>query len=119
MLVVGSKLSLEIVEDSPNLDAIVSQSITKSLALQLDSAALYGSGNSNQPKGIKNQTNVIITDLATDGYTLVDYSKFSTGIATLMGDNFNGPFGILYSARTAGRLDGLTDTLHQPLRQPD
>lgn len=119
MLVAGSKLSIEVVEDAPNIDAVVSQSIVKSLGLALDYAALYGSGSSNQPKGVRNQTNVIVTDLGTDGYTLTDYSKFSTGIAALMGNNFNGPFGILYSARTAGELDNLQDTLHQPLRQPD
>src|SRR5262249_16639605 len=33
--------------------------------------------------------------------------------------NYTGPFSILYSARTAGELDNLQDTLHQPLRQPD
>ena len=119
-LVAGCKLSIEVVEDAPNIDAIVGQSITKSLALALDYAALYGSGSSNQPKGIRNQTNVVVTDLgAASGYTLVDFSKFSTGISTLMGNNFNGPFSILYSARTAGELDNLQDTLHQPLRQPD
>lgn len=119
-LVAGSKLSIEVVEDAPNIDAIVGQSITKSLALALDYAALYGSGSSNQPKGIRNQANVVVTDLgAASGYTLVDFSKFSTGISTLMGNNFNGPFSILYSARTAGELDNLRDTLSQPLRQPD
>jgi hypothetical protein len=56
---------------------------------------------------------------ASAGYQLTDYSKFSAAIAILLGYNFNGPFGILYSARTAGELDGLQDTLHQPLRQPD
>jgi HK97 family phage major capsid protein len=119
MLVAGSKLSIEVVEDAPNIDAIVSQSITKALALAVDYAALYGSGSSNQPKGIRNTTNVTVTDLGTNGYTLIDYSKFSAGIATLMGNNFTGPFSILYSARTAGELDNLQDTLHQPLRQPD
>jgi HK97 family phage major capsid protein len=119
MLVAGSKLSIEVVEDAPNIDAVVGQSITKALGLALDYAALYGSGNSNQPKGVRNQTGVTVTDLGTDGYTLVDFSKFSTGIATIMGNNFNGPFGILYSARTAGELDNLQDSLKQPLRQPD
>jgi HK97 family phage major capsid protein len=120
MLVAGSKLSIEVVEDAPNIDAIVGQSITKSLGLALDYAALYGSGNTNQPKGIRNQTNVVVTDLGSAaGYTLVDYSKFSAGISGIMGNNFNGPFSILYSARTAGELDNLQDTLHQPLRQPD
>ena len=119
MLVAGSKLSIEVVEDSYNLDQIVGNSISKSLALALDYAALYGSGNSNQPKGIRNQTSVTVTDLGTDGYTLVDFSKFSAAIATLMGNNFQGPFSAIYSARTAGELDNLQDTLHQPLRQPD
>lgn len=121
MLIAGSKLSIECVEDAFNIDAVVSQSITKSLALALDYAALYGSGpGSNQPTGIKNQTGVTITDLgSTAGYTLVDFSKYSAAIATLMGYSFNGPFGILHSARTAGELDELQDTLHQPLRQSD
>jgi HK97 family phage major capsid protein len=118
-LVAGSKLSIEMVEDAINLDAILGQSITKSLALALDYAALYGSGASSQPTGIKNQTGVTLTTLATNGYTLSDFSKYSTGISTLLGYNFNGPFGIIHSARTAGELDNLQDTLHQPLRQPD
>lgn len=118
-LVAGSKLSEECVADAFNIDAIVSQSITKALALAVDYAAMYGSGSSNQPTGIKNQTGVTITDLGGNGYTLTDFSKYSAGISTLMGYNFNGPFGILHSARTAGELDNLQDTLHQPLRQPD
>jgi HK97 family phage major capsid protein len=119
MLVAGQKMSIELFEDAPNIDAIVTQSITKSLALALDSAALYGSGSSSQPRGIRNTTNVTVTDLGTNGYTLIDYSKFSAGIAALMGNNFTGPFGIMYSPRTAGELDALQDTLHQPLRAPD
>jgi HK97 family phage major capsid protein len=62
---------------------------------------------------------VTVTDLGTNGYTLTDFSKFSSAIATLLGNNFNGPFSAIYSARTAGELDNLQDTLHQPLRQPD
>ena len=119
MLVAGSKLSIEVVEDAPNIDAIVGQSITKSLALALDYAALYGSGTSNQPKGIRNQTNVVVTDLgASAGYTLVDFSKFSTGISTLMEQLQRAVFDSVF--RADGRRTGRPqDTLHQPLRQPD
>jgi HK97 family phage major capsid protein len=118
-LLAGSKLSIEMVEDASNIDQIVMNSITQSLALALDYASLYGSGSSNQPKGIKNQTGVTLTSLGTNGLTLVDFSTYSAGISTLMGYNFNGPFGILHSARTTGELDNLQDTLRQPLRQPD
>jgi HK97 family phage major capsid protein len=118
-LVAGSKLSIEMVEDAINLDDILGQSITKSLALALDYAALYGSGSSSQPTGIKNQTGVTLTTLATNGYTLANFSKYSSGITTLLDNNFNGPFGIIHAARTAGELDNLVDTLGQPMRQPD
>lgn len=118
-LIAGSKLSVELVEDAINLDDILGMSITKSLALALDYAALYGSVSSNQPTGIKNQTGVTLTTLATNGYTLTDFSKYSSGITTLLDNNFDGPFGIIHAARTAGELDNLQDTLHQPLRQPD
>jgi HK97 family phage major capsid protein len=118
-LMAGAKLSIEVVEDAYNIDGVVSNSIAKSLALELDRACLYGTGTAPQPKGVKNITNVTVTDLGTNGYTLVDYSKLSTGISTLLGANFPGPFGMIYSARTAGELDQLQDTLHQPLRMPD
>src|ERR1017187_2484587 len=114
----GSKLSIEVVEDAINIDSIVNNSITASLALELDRACLSGTGTPPQPKGIKNQTGVTITDLGSAaGYTLVDFSKYSAAIAVLQGFNFPGPFSILHSARTAGELDGLCDTLHQPLRR--
>jgi len=119
-LFAGAKLSIELIEDSYNIDAIVSESISKSLALELDRACLYGSGAAPQPTGVKLITNVTLTNLgSTAGYTLTDYSKLSAGISTLLGLNFPGPFGVLYNARTAGELDNLQDTLHQPLRQPD
>lgn len=119
-LAAGAKLPIELVEDASNIDGIVGNSISQALALELDRAALYGTGLNDQPKGIKNQTDVTITDLgASAGYTLVDYSKFSAAVAGLMGYNFPGPFGAIYSARTAGELDNLHDTLGQPLRQPD
>ena len=118
-LTAGTKISIEAVEDCIGIDAILMNSIVKALGLELDRVCLYGTGTPPQPKGIKGATGVTVTDLATDGYTLVDFSKYSTAISTLMGYNFNGPFSILHSARTAGKLDNLQDTLHQPLRQPD
>jgi HK97 family phage major capsid protein len=118
-LVAGSKLSVEVVEDAINIDQIVMNSIVQALALEVDRVCLYGTGTAPQPKGVKNQTGVTITPLATNGKSLTDFSDFSAGIATLMGNNFTGPFGAIYSARTAGRLDALKDTLGQPMRQPD
>jgi HK97 family phage major capsid protein len=117
-LMAGAKLSIEVVEDAYNIDGVVSDSIAKSLALELDRAALYGTGVAPMPKGVKVATGVTVTDLGTNGLTPVDYSTLSAGISTLLGANFPGPFGMIYSARTAGELDALQDTLKQPLREP-
>jgi HK97 family phage major capsid protein len=119
MLIAGCKMSIELFEDGQGIDAIIEKSIAEALALKLDYSALYGSGTAPEIKGIRNQTSVTVTDLGTNGYTLIDFSKFSAAIATLQGANFNGPFSAIFSARTAGELDNLQDTLHQPLRQPD
>jgi HK97 family phage major capsid protein len=116
-LIAGAKISMEMIEDSENIDAVVGNSIARALALGLDYAALYGSGTAPAPTGIKNQTGVTLTNLgSTAGYTLVDWSKLSQGISTLMQANVEGPFGAIYSARTAGELDNLRDSLGQPMR---
>lgn len=122
-LAAGAKLPVELVEDASNIDSIVGNSIAQSLALELDHAALYGTGSNDQPKGVKNQTGVTITELDTsttgvDGTNIVGYNEFSRGISALKGFNFPGPFGILASARTSGRIDLMLDTLGQPLRKP-
>jgi HK97 family phage major capsid protein len=119
MLIAGAKMSIELFEDGNGIDTVIETSLAQALALKLDYGALYGSGTAPEIKGIRNQTGVTVTDLGTNGYTLIDFTKFSAGIATLMGNNYTGPFSAIYSARTAGELDALKDTLNQPMRQPD
>jgi HK97 family phage major capsid protein len=118
-LIAGAKISLELIEDSENIDAVVQNSISKALALALDYAALYGSGGAPSPTGIKGQSGVNLTVLGANGYALVDWSKLSAGISTLQQANVQGPLGAIYSARTAGELDNLRDTLGQPMRPTD
>jgi HK97 family phage major capsid protein len=113
----ASKLSLQLVEDANNIDAIVSDSISKSLALELDRASLYGTGAANfMPLGIKLQPQVTLTPV---NAAPTNWSPLSTATSRLMGFNFQAPFGAIYSSRTAGELDNLKDTLGQPMRQPD
>jgi len=117
-LAAGAKISVELIEDSQNIDEVVSNSIAQALALELDRACLYGAGGAVTPLGIKNQPGVTITPVNGAPATL-GWTPFSTAIAKLMSFNFRGPFGAIYSARTAGELDAMKDTLGQPLRQPD
>lgn len=120
-LIALAKLSIELVEDAPNIDEVVGNSISKSLALELDRVALYGSGSSSQPKGAKNVSGVTVdtTTMGTNGSAFTDYSQLNTAIGALKSANLPGPFGVIISPRTEAELSGLQDTLHQPLRKPD
>jgi HK97 family phage major capsid protein len=120
-VIAAVKLSEEILEDAYNIDAIVSDSLAKSLALEMDRAALYGTGLNDEPLGIKNYPGVTITDTSGSPSTPMvfqNYQPIGTGIAKLMSYNFKGPFGAMLSPETAGKLDNLQDSLGQPMRQP-
>ena len=57
------KLSVELSEDSTSIDQVIEREMSTALALELDRVALIGSGVVPEPKGIRNQTNVIVTSL--------------------------------------------------------
>ena len=120
-LVALAKLSIEVVEDSYNIVQLVANSIAKSLSLELDRVALYGSGTPKELKDVENQSGISTAALGSDSAgSLADYSPFNTAVSRLMGksNNVPGRFGIIISPRTAGELSALQDTLYQPLRKP-
>ncbi len=116
-LVAVARVSIELVEDA-NVDAVISSAFAKALAIQLDYAGLRGAGTGATPLGIRNQTGVTVTNLATNGKTLIDYSDFVTGVQAIRSANFE-PNATIYSPRTAGELGNLQNTLHDALEAPD
>ena len=56
-----------LLQSSIDVEAFVRNDLAAALALAIDYASLHGSGASNQPKGVQNQTGVAIVDIATDG----------------------------------------------------
>lgn len=119
--------SVELFEDAPNLDSLITDSIAKVLAIELDRAALLGTGVAPQPKGIVNQTGVTIdtTTFTTNGSVIsasaptgaVAWDWLAKQISALWSVNEN-PNAAIYSARTAGELDLLRATTGQVLPPP-
>jgi HK97 family phage major capsid protein len=68
------KMSVELFEDSPNISEIVETEMSRSTALELDRAALVGSGTAPEPRGLLNQPGVQTGTLGspTDWDFLVD-----------------------------------------------
>ena len=121
-------MSVELFEDVANADAIVTETIGKVLALELDRACLLGTGVAPMPKGIRNQTSVVIdsTTFGTDGAAIstttptgaVAWDWLAKQISALWGVNEN-PNAVIYSPRTAGELDLLRATTGEPLGPPN
>lgn len=127
-LAVYTPVSMELLEDSdPDFGAVLAQSLARAFALELDRVALYGSGASNQPLGLKpnivaNASSQVTHFTGANGGTLASATAapaLAGAISRVKGRNYT-PTGQLYSSRTEMQLGSLLEgTANQPLRMPD
>ncbi|MFS1033388.1 head maturation protease, ClpP-related [Enterococcus casseliflavus] len=113
-LVGMSDITIELLEDALNIDQIVTQSIVNALALELDRVGLLGAGTDIEPQGIYNRDGI---QKQTVGKALENYKEFSKAVTSILSANGT-PNGVIYSPRTYGELDALTDASGQPLNAP-
>jgi len=116
-LVASVKMSVELFEDAPNIDAVVNDAIASALALELDRVALYGSGTAPEPQGILGATDVQTISMGTNGAALTDYTKFNEASRKVAEANGTATAAIM-NPRELYALDALTDTTGQPLNPP-
>lgn len=105
------KLSVELFEDAQNIDSVVTNALGEALGLELDRAALRGTGLLDTPTGILSAAGV--QTIAVD--TAISYGAFSQAVQKIAEANGTAN-GIIYAPRTAGELDRLVDLQGQPLR---
>jgi HK97 family phage major capsid protein len=112
-------LSQELFDDmSDGAHAMIESEIAQAIALELDRAALYGTGVAPQPLGIKGQPGVTLTAFGgANGATPANYDWALDGIQTLRGANFD-PDGFVFAPRTQRTLDGLKDSQLRYLDPP-
>ena len=109
-------VSIELLEDAPNVAAILQQTLQKSLGQKLDEAILTGVGAENEPLGIRNHTGV---NAATGVGTPTDWSDITAAVSAILADNYAGELsGLAWVAhpRDGATYDGLQDTANQPLQ---
>jgi HK97 family phage major capsid protein len=110
------KLSVELAEDSVNVDQIIERELSASLASELDRAALRGDGSSNSPTGIRSQSGVTVENNGAAG-TAFAYSQIVNARYAVEKENF-APNARIYHPRVAKSAALLLDTTNQPLRAP-
>lgn len=117
-LAVQVKVSEELLQDSVNIEQALQDSLANALALEVDRAALFGSGSSNEPTGLFNMANVNNVSMGTNGAAIADYSPFLDAIEQLQEQNAGDVTASIMAPRTWRSFSGLTDSTGQPLRRP-
>ncbi len=111
-------LSLELIMSATNINEVVQTQLVQRLGLTLDSAAIYGDGTVNTPRGILSwmpTTNAFSAGGALTSATA--YSWWNQAIGAVLGANAElNDLSILHNSDVETSLDGLLDTLYQPLR---
>jgi HK97 family phage major capsid protein len=93
------RFSRELAEDADNLETEVQNALAESFALKLDKVALYGTGTSPEPRGLKNVTAVTKTPLAANGQAIANWD-FAIDSVGRVRDKNEEPNAIVWSPRS-------------------
>jgi HK97 family phage major capsid protein len=109
------KLSVELSEDSANIDQIIETEMARSMALEVDRVALLGSGVAPEPQGIKGADNVQTDTLGSPA----DWDFLVDAAGMLWAENHE-PSAVIWSPEMAVSAAKFKDTNDgQPLRMPE
>lgn len=112
------KFSRELLADTSNAGEMIEQALARTMALEMDRAALYGSGASNQPEGIKNVTGIGSVSMGTNGAALADYDEMLDALYQLAVSNVPACTAAVMAPRTATAIAKLKDGNNNPLTVP-
>lgn len=113
-------LSVELFEDSdPSAEGIIANSFAQQIALEMDRAALRGSGTAPEPRGVLNQSGITTTGHGANGDTMANlsYNFLIDSVGAVLGNNFT-PTATIEAPRTEVSLGKLKDTTNQYIRPP-
>jgi HK97 family phage major capsid protein len=112
------RVSRELLEDGVNVDAQLQNLFAKVAALALDRAILAGTGAANQPLGLTNTAGIQTISMGVNGAELVGWAPVLDAALALDTANAGTISALVMAPRTARVLQGLVDSLGQPLRPP-
>lgn len=111
------KISAELLEDaSPEAIDTIERELSSALSLELDRAALRGSGIDPEPEGIRSASDVTITSLGANGAT-PSWDNVIDAVSTVRAANIE-PNAILWSSRTQQTFDKFKDAMSRYLEPP-
>ena len=117
-LAVIVQLSMELLEDSINLNEAMQRAFSGSFAVELDRVALFGSGTAPEPRGIFNTSGIGSVSMGTNGLALSNFDPFIDAWQSLADANSPEPTAAIMAPRTSAKIAKLKDTQNQPMRKP-
>lgn len=104
------RLSVELFEDSdPSAGGVIARSFAAQFALEIDRAALRGTGTAPEPRGVLNTTGVTTTTHGANGALLTNYDFHLDAVGVVRGNNFE-PNAHLQAPRTNTSLSKLKES---------
>ncbi len=112
-------VSRELLEDSVNIDQVITNSLAECMAAALDTAVFYGAGGEKEPLGITKVTGILEVSMGDNGAPVASYSPLIKAMAKLAENNANDATASVMNPRTYFEFADLCDTTGQPLRKPE
>jgi len=118
------KLSRELLSDAPNIETVLTNELTRALALEIDRVALRGLGAAGEPSGVDAYSaaqGIQEESMGTDGAQLADYDKLVDVVIDIMSANAPAPTAAIMHPRTLGGYAKLKTGLSgdkSPLAKP-
>lgn len=112
------KVSRELMADSLNVGEMIENALAQTMALEMDRAAIWGSGASNQPTGVVNTAGINTVSMGTNGAALTDYDPLIDAIYELHANNVPSPTAGIHNPRTGREMAKLKDGDDNPLGIP-
>ena len=102
-------LSVELFEDAdPSSEDVIARSFAGQMAVEVDRAALLGSGTAPEPRGVLNQTGVTLTDHGAAGTAITNYDWWLDAIGTVRAAGFE-PTAHVQAPRSSTSLSKLKE----------
>lgn len=117
-LAVRFVVSRELLEDTPNMDAMLRSTMAAGFARGLDQAIFYGTGTNNQPLGLDATPGLQSVSMGTNGGQLIGYNPFLDAALALQTANEGTVSAIVLAPRSNRVIAGLVDAQGQPLQPP-
>jgi HK97 family phage major capsid protein len=111
-------ISRELFEDSdPAASTVIAHSFAAQIALELDRAALRGSGTAPEPRGVLNTSGITTTAHGANGTSISNYDWFLDAAGAVRDNNFE-PNAHIVAPRTVTSLSKLKDSQERYLAPP-